>query len=234
MIISDSAFWFLAFALYVFDNMKLIDGREILLLESMGFRIQPRLTQIPFEIKGRCLVILNPFLPFLMAFKAKWSLGEVNDLCSLKRDRRLILRLQRRVFQLRLIAALSFANLFIIGPVLARHIGLAPTLLKIALVHLALLLLLACSIAHDSMGLPARYWVLFILECIICPVYLPTLLKRLSWRSRLESDGIAFAKRYGPKDALPELQIALGVRAIESLPQCEGSEGKQNLENHLS
>lgn len=233
MIISDSAFWLLAFALYVIDNMKLIEGQEMLLIESVALRIEPRLTQIPFEIRGRCLVILSPFLPFLMAFKAKWSVKGGKDIRALKRDRRLILRLQRRVFQLRLIAALSFVNLFIAGPILTSRMGLASTLLKIGPVHLSLLLLLGFVVTRDAFGLPARYWALFVLECVICPMYLPTLLKRLSWRTVLESDGVAFANRYGPTNLLPELRSAVEVRATELLARCEAADEKQELENYL-
>ncbi len=228
MIISDSAFWFLAFALYLIDNMKLIDRQEMFLVESMALRIEPRLTQIPFEIRGRCLAILNPFVPFLMAFMAKWSGDGGKDFRALRRDRRLILRLQKRVFQLRVIAALSFANLFVAGPILTSRIGLASTLLKIGPVHLSLLLLLGFAVMRDAFGLSARYWALFIIECLICPMYLPTLLKRLSWRTVLESDGVAFAKRYGPVNLLPDLQSAVEVRTTELLAGCEAVDESQD------
>lgn len=117
MIISDSAFWLLAFTLYLIDNMKLIECQEILLVEAITSGIEPRLAQIPFEIRGRCLVILNPVMPFLMAFKAKWSGNGSKDIRALRRDRRLILHLQKRVFGLRMIATLSFLNLFVAGPI---------------------------------------------------------------------------------------------------------------------
>jgi hypothetical protein len=235
MIISDSAFWFLAFSLYVIDNIKLIDVQEMLLVESMAFKMEPRLAQIPFEIRGRCLTILNPFFPFLMTFKAAWSPDERDkDIRAVRRDRRLILRLQRRVLQLRVIAALGFLNLFVAGPILASGMGLASSLLHIGTVHLSLLLLLVFVVARDFFDLPSRYWTLFILECVICPMYLPTLLKRLSWQITLESNGVSFARRYGSTDLFSDLQSAVAVRTTEALLGDETAHDTEQLEKCLS
>ena len=235
MIISDSAFWFLAFALYVIDNIKLIDGKEMLLVEGLTLRMEPRLAQIPFEIMRRCLVVLNPFLPFLMAFKMRWLTESSGDIHSLRRDRCLILTLQKRVMWLRLIAGLSFINLFVAGPILTSRMGLASSLILIGPIHIAVILILVMFfVIQDAFGLPMRYWVTFVLECLICPMYLPTVLKRLSWRIALESGGVAFANLYSPASLLPDLQQAVEIRTAEMLEGRDAAVEKETVEKHLS
>jgi hypothetical protein len=215
MIISDGAFWLLAFALYLIDNVKLIEREELVLIETLSLRIEPRLTPFPVELRGRCIVLLNPLLPFLLAFKIRWRKEGGRETGQARHDRRIILGLQRRVLPLRILASLSFAALFLAGPILTWRVGLASALLTLTPVHFALLLSLLFFISIDPFGLTTRHWLLFALECVVCPMYLPTLLRRLSWQTELASNGVAFASRYSPIESLPELRSAVDARLSE-------------------
>ena len=72
-----------------------------------------------------------------------------------------------------------------------------------------------------------------ILECALCPMYLPLLLRRISWHSVLSSDGIAFARNYIPSTEREELTIALKTRGEDLLDDCDREEERQQILHYL-
>lgn len=72
MIITDSNFWLGAFILYLIDNIKLINNSELLIKEKMNYKLDGELSSIAFELRGKQIVLLNPFTPFLCVYRMQW------------------------------------------------------------------------------------------------------------------------------------------------------------------
>jgi len=220
-VLSDNAFWLLAFALYSIDHIKLIDQRELVLHEDVSLNWHVVLAAIPFELRRRCVIILNPFCPFAMAFKMRWMIFEGTNPRALRKDRKSTLSLQRRALPLRVLVAVSFITFFICGPIFTGSLGLGRTLLLLAPIHAVVIAMIILVVVRDRLGLPLKQWAALITECTFCPMYCPALLKRLSWRTPLTADGLAFAKRYVPVDFLPELELAAQTRMEDTLEACD-------------
>jgi len=232
-VISDETFWLVAFALYFVDNIKLLDTRDLIIRETLLFRWKVHLVAIPFLVRGRCLVLLNPFMPHCMAFKMRWLNGSGTDVKSLRSDRKFTLGLQRRVVILRCVVYLSFVSLFAVGPVLTSRVGLGVTLLALAPIHLLLAGTAAGFILLNQLAMTKLRLTSLILECAVCPMYLPSLVRRISWHSILLSDGIAFARSYIPSTEREELTIALKTRGEELLDTCDREEERQLILRYL-
>jgi hypothetical protein len=155
------------------------------------------------------------------------------DYHTLRSDRRLTLSLQKRSMALRFIALCSFATLFGLGPILTYKIGLGATLLLLAPVH-ALLITMAATLAFfDRLGVPNRRLLFLILECAFCPMYLPALLRRISWHTGLSADGVAFARRYLLPDDRLELAFAVKARSEEMIEGCCGEEERAEILHYV-
>jgi hypothetical protein len=158
-----------------------------------------------------------------MAFKMRWMNFAGTDPRALRKDRKSTLSLQKRVLPLRVLVAVSFITLFVFGPISTNNIGLGRTLLIIGPIHAALIAMIIVVVVRDRLGLPLRQWAALIAECAFCPMYYPALLKRVSWRTALTADGLAFAKRFVPVERLPELELAAQTRTEDMLEACDSA-----------
>jgi hypothetical protein len=231
--VSDGTFWLVAFGLYLLDNVKLIDARELVLRETLLLRWRVELMAVPFLLRGRCMVLLNPLMPFCMVFKMKWMESGATDYYTLRSDRWLTLSFQKRAMAFRFITLCSFATLFGLGPILTYKIGLGATLLLLGPVH-ALLITMAATLAFfNRLNVPNRRLFFLILECAFCPMYLPALLRRISWHAGLSADGVAFARRYLLPDDRLELAFAVKARSEEMIEDCGDEEERAEILHYL-
>jgi hypothetical protein len=231
--VSDGTFWLAAFALYLLDNVKLIDTRELVLRETLLLRWRVELMAVPFLVRGRCVVLLNPLTPFCMVFKMKWMESGATGYHTLRSDRRLTLSFQKRAIALRFVTLCSFATFFGLGPILTYKIGLGATLLLLAPVPALLITMVATLAFFDRLGVPNKRMLFLILECAFCPMYLPALLRRISWYTGLSADGVAFARRYLlPNDRL-ELAFAVKARSEEMIEDCGGEEERAEILHYV-
>jgi hypothetical protein len=112
----------------------------------------------------------------------------------------------------RIIILLSVINIFIIGPAASFQFGLGQSLIIIFPIHYALGAILFYFLRSRFTWLSTLEWVRLIAECILCPVYLPMLLRRLTLMSVFYSDGILLIKKYGSDDNFKSLVESADIR----------------------
>jgi hypothetical protein len=231
--------WIGCAVFYILDHIKLLTPQELFYEETLLGAWSLRVNKVPFTIFNKELYVLNPFLPWLCAFKAKWG----QDICPSGRVVRLehhdFLTFLKSCTPLRLVSLCSFIGLFVLGPYLTATRGLIYAVITVVLLNVLLQVLSISALWFYGKALKVSKWksVLLAFEAFICPPYTACLLKRISLNYIIACDGLIVAKALrrftnfpvalehvanriqerSQVGSLPEDQVLLADRYLEKL-----------------
>jgi hypothetical protein len=219
---ADYAIWLVAFALYVLDSARLLAPREMLLIEAGRQRLAAAFSAHPLTLGGRVLAFGPLHLPHRGAFVAPWGRAW-SDAPSVRAALKALDRRRRSLFVPRLLAAAAFLLLFAAGPALTLTRGPSAAILSVAALVYPLALAAAAALwcQRRALGLSGLRCALLGIELLVCPAFLPNLVRKITALHPLEVDGArALLATASPEEAA-ELLARLEARAEELLGESE-------------
>ena len=232
---SHYTIWAVAFLFYLCDAARLIRWRDLLLVEAGRGRLGTRLSDAPFTLAGRVLTFAPIVRPdrgvFIASWGGKWSTDrDVTDAVAS------IERLRGSLGGVRLAAITGFALLFIVGPALTVFWGPgAAVLLTAALLYPALLgtVLVLWRKRHD-LGLTATQTLGLGVELLVCPAFLPNLVRKITTKHRVDADAAQILAVVAAAEERDELFARLRTRADQLLNEASADEAlQQELRSYL-
>lgn len=187
--ITDHAIWLVALLLYLYDAARVLGPRELLLVEGAHGRLAPALGDNPFTSSARALAFGPLHLPHRGVFVVPWG-RPWGDAATLTATLEAVGRLRASLGALRWLAALGGALLFVVGPALTVVLGPDAAVLYTAA---ALYPTVAAAIGtvwwrRSRLGLTVGRSVVLGLEMLVCPAFLPNLVRKVTGRHLIETD----------------------------------------------
>jgi hypothetical protein len=213
-----------AFLLYAYDSARLLAPHDLLLVEAGRGRLRPLLTDNPFTAGGRTLTCAPLHLPHRGVFLAAWG-GPGVARPELAATLDSLERLRGRLAPVRGLAALAFVLLFGLGPAVTLALGPSAGVLAVAALLYPTVVAAIVVIwrrRHDF-GLTARRAAWLGLEILVCPAFLPNLVRRLTGERPLEPDGVQVVAATAAADVRDEFLGRLRARA-ETLLDATGAD----------
>jgi len=212
--IADFAIWLVALALYVFDAARLLTPRQMLLVEAGHGRLASAFSADPFTITGRALVFTPLLRPYRGAFVAPWgrpwaaapalraALADVDALRGTLRPARVL-------------AAWVFLLLFVAGPALTLALGTDPAVLCVAAVLYPSVLVTIAVVwwRRRAWRLGRGAAALLSLEVLVCPAFLPNLVRKITAAHAIEVDGPQILVATAPAEVAQDFVGRLTSRA---------------------
>lgn len=225
---ADFAIWLVALALYAFDAARLLAPRELLLVEAGGGRLRSDFSAYPFTLGGRVLAVAPLTLPHRGAFVAPWGQAW-SDEPALRPVLQWVQALRRTLLPARLLAIVAFALLFVVGPALTLLLGTDPAVLCTAAVvyPTALAAVVVLWWRRRAFGLTARHTTLLSLEVLVCPAFLPNLVRKITTSRPLAADGAQVLLATASDDVKEEFLLRLSNRAEELINEATDDETRQ-------
>jgi hypothetical protein len=226
--VADFAIWLVALALYAFDAARLLSPRQLLLVEAGGQRLASVFSAYPFTITGRVLAVAPLTLPHRGVFVAPWGQAW-SDEAALRAALRGMDALRGTLLPARVLAATAFLLLFVVGPLLTVLLGTDPAVLGTAAVlyPTALAGVVVLWWRRRAFGLSARHTALLSLEVLVCPAFLPNLVRKITTSHPLETDGGRLLLARAPDDVKTEFLDRLSSRAEELINEAADDEQRQ-------
>lgn len=232
---SHYTIWAVAFILYLSDAARLIRWRELLLVESGRGQLRPSLSDNPFTIAGRVLAFPPIALPHRGVFVAAWG-GKWSADRDVTAALAAIAELRGSLTIVRIAAVAGFALLFIVGPTLTFFGGPGPAVLLTAALLYPTILGTALVLWRKRRGLrlTTAQTLGLGLELLVCPAFLPNLVRKITTRHRVDADGAQIVAVIAPPEARDELFTRLQGRADELLNEASADDAvQQELRSYL-
>jgi len=233
---ADFAIWLVALALYAFDAARLLSPRELLLVETGGGRLAAVFSAYPFTLGGRILAFAPLTRPHRGVFVAPWGRAWSAE-PVLRATLGWVEALRRTLLPARLLAAAAFVLLFVVGPALTLLLGSDPAVLwTAALVYpTAVAAVGVLWWRRRAFGLTARHAALLSLEVLVCPAFLPNLVRKITTARPVEADGAQILLATAADDVKAEFLARLSSRAEELINQAADDATRQAaLRNYLA
>lgn len=179
---ADYTIWLVALLLYIVDAARLLAPRHLLLTEAGPGRLAPVLSDEPFTLAGRALAFTPLLRPDRGAFAAPW--GEAwADGARLESAVESLARLRQRLRVARLVAAWAFVLLFGVGPALTLALGTSAAVVYTAAILYPTILVAIGGVwwQRRALGLTAARCAGLGLEILVCPAFLPNLVRKITW-----------------------------------------------------
>lgn len=188
--------WIGCAGFYILDHIKRLTPQELLYEETLLGAWSLRVSKVPFTIFNKELYVLNPFLPWVCAFKPKWGQNIYPSGRAVRLERHDFLTFLKRCTPLRLVSLFSFIGLFVLGPYLTATRGLTHAVITVVLLNVLLQVLSISVLWFYSKALKVSKWksILLAFEALVCPPYTACLLKRISLNYIIACDGFIVAK----------------------------------------
>jgi len=217
---ADYAIWIVAFGLYVVDAAKLHSPRELLLVEAGRRRLGAAFSASPFTLAGRVLTLGPLFLPHRGIFVAPWGRAWV-DATRLAASLDGVERLRARLAPLRVLAAGGFVLLFVVGPTLTTWLGTdaAGVFTAIPLYPTILTTIGALWWRRRALDLPATRAAWLSVEILVCPAFLPGLVRKLTATHAIEVDGAQILATAAPHEVKERFLTRLQGRTEELIEE---------------
>ena len=222
--LSDQTFWVICAGFYLVDHIRLHSGRELLLSETLALRWMPLLPINHYRVGGRAVTLLRPWFPFLGVVKLGWLKSDGSSPALIKRTQRLLRFYQRLLMPFRILASVSFLELFAIGPILTRYGGLGYALSIIVPVHIACLAILIILFVSKRRVWCIGWWQLTSLtfECAVCPGYFVNICRKLLLACvHVPADAITFFLKQQEAHPIHSFACALDL-LVEDFSDQEG------------
>jgi len=210
--------WLVAFALYAYDSARLISARELLLVEAARGRLAPGFSDNPFNLAGRALLFGPLLKPYRAVFVAPWGKPWIGD-DALGAAIAAIGRLRSSLGVVRVVASAAFVLVFVVGPVLTWWLGPDAALLGTAagVYPTALAAMATLWWRRRPLGLTPSRWLLLSAEIIVCPAFLPNLVRKVAALHPVEIDGAQILAATAEPEVRSEFFARLEAR-IEDEP----------------
>jgi hypothetical protein len=212
----DFAIWLVALALYVGDAARLLTPRQLLLVEAGGGRLAAVFHAYPFTLGGKALVFAPLLLPQRGAFTASWG-RPWSPPAALRAALDSVRDLRATLLPARILAAWTLVVLFVAGPVLTAVIGTDPAVLVVAALVYPTALAAAGLVwwRRRAWGLGRGAAALLSAEILVCPAFLPNLVRKVTAAHALEVDGAQVLVATAADAVKAEFLGRLEVRAEE-------------------
>lgn len=214
--LADYAIWGVALLLYAYDAARRFGPRDILLVEAGGAGLAPSLNESPFTARPRALAFAPLHLPHRGLFVATWGRPWI-DAAGLGTALGELARFRALLTPARVLATLAFVLLFVVGPVLTALLGpdaaVVYTAAGVYPTALAAAIWLWWRRRAFALG-PGRTALLTV-ELVVCPAFLPNLVRKLTVPYPIDVDGaqlaLAAAGAEGRADLLMQLDRRMQV-----------------------
>jgi hypothetical protein len=187
---SDYVIWVVAALLYVWDAAKLLSPRQLLLVECGRRHLSAAFSESPFTITGRVLAFSPLLLPHRGVFVAPWGQPWA-DPTVLAATLKSVEELRGSLLVMRVLATWAFVLLFVIGPVLTLLAGpnAAVVYTAVAVYWTALVAILVLWWQRRDLRLTKSRAAWVSVDVLICPAFLPNLVRKISATEAIEVDG---------------------------------------------
>jgi hypothetical protein len=187
---ADYAIWGVALLLYVYDAARLLGPHDMLLVEAGPGRLVPALADNPFTSRTRAVAFGPLHLPHRGVFVATWGRSWC-DGAGLGTALGSLGRLRASLGAVRLLAALAGLLLFVVGPALTMALGPDAAVVYTAagLYPTAVAAIAALWWRRRPFQLTVGRAVVMSLEVLLCPAFLPNLVRKITAHHALDADG---------------------------------------------
>lgn len=220
---ADYAIWLVTLLLYVCDAAKLLSPRELLLVEAGGGRLATVFSESPFTIAGRVLVVAPLLLPHRGVFVAPWGRPWSAE-AQLNAALESLRQFRGSLLPARALAVWAFLLLFLLGPALTLGLGPNAAVFYTAAVlyPTALVAVTALWWKRRDFRLTAGQSAWLSVEILLCPAFLPNLVRKITAPRPIEADGAQILVAAGSAEATDAFLTRLENRA-EALIEEEGA-----------
>ena len=233
--LGDITIWLVAGILYVLDAAKLLSPRDLLLVEAgpSGY-LTPVFRAYPLTLAGRVLVFGPLLQPYRGVFVAPW--GQTwTEPARIEANLEALAGLRSSLLVARLLATWAFGLLFIVGPALSLVRGPTTAILYVAAaVYPAGLGALAMLWwQRPSFGMTPIRCAGLGLEVLVCPAFLPNLVRKITTLHRLEADAAQILLKTGAHALTEDFLGKLEARA-EELGEATDPRGQEQWRVYLA
>lgn len=213
---ADYTIWIVAALLYVLDAAKLLAPRELLLVEAGRGRLAAAFSANPYTIAGRVLAFAPMLRPHRGVFVARWGSAWI-DHARLASMLESIERLRGSLLGARVLAAGAFGLLFVVGPALTLSLGTAPAILvtAAALYPTAIAAIAFLWWRRRALRLTTTRLVGLCVEILVCPAFLPNLVRKITVIERIDADGAQVLMATAASDVKSDFLTRLESRTEE-------------------
>jgi hypothetical protein len=232
----DYTIWIVAFLLYVGDAARLLSPRQLLLVEAGRGRLVSSFSEHTFTTVGRSVVFGPVLMPYRGVFVATWSTAW-RDAAGLQAALATIEELRRPLTVFRPLVSLVFALLFIAGPALTWALGPSVAVLSIAAVLYPTILVTMAALwwKRRALRLPAGRAAWLSVEMLICPAFLPNLLRKITSGAPIEADGAQIIAATAPAEVREEFLARLAVLTEALIDEADDDHtGRDHLRAYLA
>jgi hypothetical protein len=234
--LADYTIWGVALVLYLYDAARMLGPREMLLVEAARGRLQPALGDNPFTSGTRALAFGPVHLPHRGLFVATWG-RPWRDPAALAATLEPLAALRGSLGPLRVLAVLAAILLFAVGPLLTLALGADAAVLLTAagLYPTVAAAIIVLWWRRPRLRLASARAVWLSLEILVCPAFLPNLVRTITAQHPIDADGaqvlVALAGDHAADEFLARLR-----RRTEDLLDAEGSDpaGQAALHRYLT
>jgi len=232
----DYAIWVLAFLLYIGDAARLLSPRQLLLIEAGRGRLVPGFSEHTFTTVGRSVVFGPVLMPYRGVFVASWSTAW-RDAAGLQAALDTIEERRRPLPVLRPLVSLVFALLFIVGPGLTWAIGPSVAVLSMAAVLYPTIVVTIAALwwKRGALQLTAARTVWLSVEMLICPAFVPNLIRKITGDAPIEADGAQIIAATAPAEVREEFLARLAVLTEALIDEADGDDvSRDHLRAYLA
>jgi hypothetical protein len=233
---TEFAIWVVAFLLYAYDAARLLGPRELLLVEAGGGRLAPVIGDNPFTAGGRTLAFGPLHLPhrgsFLASWGRTWSHGD-----GAQATLDAVTRLRASLGPVRVLAVLAALLLFVLGPALTLPFGPDAAVVGVAagLYPTVVAAIVTLWWRRQRFGLAARRTLWLSFEILVCPAFLPNLVRKLTGQQALEADAAQVLVATAAPEVRDEFLARLQTRAEGLLEAGEAeAAGHEDLKQYVA
>jgi len=231
----DYAIWILALLLYVGDAARLLSARQLLLIEAGRGRLVPGFSEHTFTTVGRSVVFGPVLMPYRGVFVASWSTAW-RDAAGLQTALTTIEALRRPLSGLRPLVSLVFALLFIVGPALTWALGPGVAVLSVATLLYPTIGVTIATLwwKRRALRLPAARTVWLSVEMLICPAFLPNLIRKITGAVAIEADGAQILAATAPAEVRTEFLSRLAALTEALIHETDDDASRDHLRAYLA
>jgi len=224
---ADYVIWGVAALLYVWDAAKFLSARQLLLIEAGGGRFSVGFSESPFTISGKVLAFSPLLLPYRGAFVAPWGQPWVAP-DGLSTTIKTLARLSESLLVVRVLATWGFALLFVVGPVLTLIVGpnAAVVYTAIGAYWTVFMAIFVVWWQRSAFGLTRAQAGWLSLDLVICPAFLPNLVRKITFTRPIDTDGAQLLFATAASDLKEDFVTRLEART-EGLLDGAVSEGPE-------
>jgi len=232
---TDYAIWLVALLLYLYDAARLLGPREMLLVEDAHGRLAPALGDNPFTSGARALAFGPLHLPHRGVFVATWG-RPWSDGAALKTTLEAVARLRASLGVVRLLTALAGVLLFVAGPALTTALGPDAAVLYTAagLYPTVVAAIAALWWRRRQLRLTAGRSALLSIEVLICPAFLPNLVRKITGQHPIEPDGAQVLAATATAEVRDEFLARLARRTEAMLDDAADPPAQTGLSSYLA